>query len=88
MDNQRQPQARSGANPNDLEAGNRLIIAPADEEDVIDIGSLQNSILSPDGNSTHIELMSPGSENPFEEVSRVSATLYLEMKKCIKTRNL
>lgn len=80
---------RSGANPAaDLEAGNRLVNAYADEDDHIDLGSLERSILSPDGNSTNLELMSPGSENPFEEVSRVSATLYLEMKKCIKARNL
>jgi len=34
-------------------------------------------------------MVSPGGESSgFEEVSRVAATLYLEMKKCVKQRNL
>ena len=41
-----------------------------------------------DGNQTQNELMSPASESGFEEVSRVSATLYLEMKRCIDKGNL
>ena len=33
-------------------------------------------------------MLSPSSENGYEEVSRVAATLYLEMKRCIKVGNL
>ena len=33
-------------------------------------------------------MLSPTSENGYEEVSRVAATLYLEMKRCIKVGNL
>ena len=49
---------------------------------------LERSIMTPD-RSAGQELLSSGAESTgFEDVSRVAATLYLEMKKCVKARNL
>ena len=56
-------------------------------EDEIDIGNYERSLVTPDQHSSVQELMSPESQG-FEEVSRVAATLYIEMKKSIKSRNL
>ena len=47
---------------------------------------LERSIITPE-RSANQELLSPESD-AFEEVSRVAATIYLEMKKCMKVRNL
>ena len=41
--------------------------------------------MTPEQTSQRAELLSSaGSENGFEKVSGVAATLYIEMKKCIK----
>ena len=43
------------------------------------------SMMTPEQTSQRAELLSSaGSENGFEKVSGVAATLYIEMKKCIK----
>ena len=53
----------------------------------LDLADIERSILTPD-QSAGQELLSPGAESgSFEEISRVAATLYIEMKKCIKQRN-
>ena len=54
----------------------------------LDLADIERSILTPD-QSAGQELLSPGAESgSFEEISRVAATLYIEMKRCIKVRNL
>ena len=56
--------------------------------DEIGAAAADRSINTPD-KSQKQELLSPESgSNAFEEVSRVAATLYLEMKRCLKTGNL
>jgi len=50
--------------------------------------NLERSILTPD-RSAGQELLSSGQESTsYEDVSRVAATLYLEMKRCINARSL
>ena len=45
--------------------------------------------MTPEQTSQRAELLSSaGSENGYEKVSGIAATLYLEMKKCIKARNM
>ena len=49
---------------------------------------LERSIMTPD-RSAGQELLSSGAESTgFEDVSRVAATLYTEMKRCIHARNI
>lgn len=53
-----------------------------DEQDGLE--GIERSMLTPD-QSAGQELLGSGTEsNGFEEVSRVAATLYIEMKKCIR----
>ena len=86
VDNGRQQQSRT-APVNDLEAQNNLRSSQPINIDVEVEGNYERSMISAD--QTRMELLSPASSNNgYEEVSRVAATLYIEMKKCIKGRNL